>query len=385
MNLAEGYNFFTQCGFDGDEIGFLVITSLGVEDDVTKTTLQGMKNKRNKEDLLKGYFALGSDIDASSTEFWNGGKGFAPVGDNQKHFKGEFNGLGHTISGLVINRQDTDYIGLFGYTENADIRNLGVEGGSVSGQDRVGGLVGYSYDSTISNCYYTGNVIGVNYIGGIAGYSNVSSNISDSFSGGSVEGASHIGGLAGYNRNNSSIDSSYSACLVAGTGDYIGGLAGRSTGTVTSSYWDTETSGMSDSAGGTGVTTGQMKTMTTFTDWDISAEKDAFSTWYIDPGNDYPRLRVFLSFPETPAGGNSGSNPSILTPLPGPVLSAIGNGPFPQDALFGLVFYPPWSNHWPYFVGQGIRLPGDVMWYQNWHRGEGLDNRNPEGQDANEE
>ena len=381
VNLAEGYKFFTKCGFDGVEKVFLVITSLGVEGESTVTTLQGMKNK------LNGYYVLGSDIDAFSTETWNGEEGFEPVGDNLKKFSGILDGLGHTITGLTINRPDSDYVGLFGYMENADIRNLGIEDASVSGRNRVGGLVGYSYDSTISNCYFTGSVKGVNYVGGLAGYSNVSSNISDSFSGGNVEGASYVGGLTGYNRNTSSIDSSFSACLVAGsgTGDYIGGLVGRNTSTVTASYWDTETSGMSDSAGGTGVTTEQMKTMTTFTGWDISEEQDAFSTWYIDPGNDYPRLRAFLSFPETPAGGDSGSNPLTLTPPPDPVLAAIGNSAFSQDPLPGPRFYPPQLNNWPLVGGQGINLPGDVMWYQNWIQEEGLDNRDFEGQDANEE
>lgn len=39
--------------------------------------------------------------------------------------------------------------------------------------------------------------------------------------------------------------------------------------TVTNSYWDTQTSGQATSAGGTGKTTAQMKSQSTFTGWDF--------------------------------------------------------------------------------------------------------------------
>lgn len=431
---------------------YIIINDLGVAGDATSgtaQTLQGMARIAN----LSGHYALGSDIDASDTSTWNSGEGFAPIGDNSTfndttRFRGTFNGLGHTITDLKINRPAANNIGLFGYTSGAEIRNVGIRRGIITGRNYVGGLAGYlSNHTVVSVCYGNAEVAGEGekYVGGLAGFAT-GSEICNSFSSGSVSGdGNYVGGLVGMLRSSSVVGSSFSSTevngvnnvgglvgnchdsstitdscaegTVAGSGEKAGGLVGYlsgsstitnswssglvtvgsvstaggltgendSTSTVTSSYWDIETSGISISAGGTGVTTAQMKTMTTFTDWDISAEKDAFSTWYIDPGNDYPRLRAFLSFPETPAGGDSGSSPSTLAPLPEPVLAAIGNSAFQQDPLSGPRFYQPRSNNWPLVGRQGINLPGDIEWHQNWPREGGLDNRDLEGQDPNEE
>ncbi|MBE0430596.1 MAG: hypothetical protein IBX67_02095, partial [Dehalococcoidia bacterium] len=107
----------------------------------------------------------------------------------------------------------------------------------------------------------------------------------------SVTGDQYVGGLVGSNQE-SSVGSCYSVGYVTGTTD-IGGLVGWNDATVTNSFWDTQTSGQAASAGGTGRTTAQMRNITTFTGagWDIVLIGDYFNeTWYIDNGNDYPRL-----------------------------------------------------------------------------------------------
>jgi hypothetical protein len=53
---------------------YTVINSVGVAGDVTTTSLQGIKNN------LSGRYALGSDIDASTTAGWNAGRSFEPIG-----------------------------------------------------------------------------------------------------------------------------------------------------------------------------------------------------------------------------------------------------------------------------------------------------------------
>ena len=57
----------------------------------------------------------------------------------------------------------------------------------------------------------------------------------------------------------------------------IGGLIGSNGGVVSSSFWDTQTSGLAESAGGTGRPTAQMQTLSTYTDagWDFDA------VWYM--------------------------------------------------------------------------------------------------------
>ena len=47
--------------------------------------------------------------------------GFAPIGNLSSNFSGSFDGLGHTISNLTINRSSTDYVGLFGYSNGGVI------------------------------------------------------------------------------------------------------------------------------------------------------------------------------------------------------------------------------------------------------------------------
>jgi hypothetical protein len=55
------------------------------------------------------------------------------------------------------------------------------------------------------------------------------------------------------------MDSYATGAVTAGENSDVGGLVGYNGGTVTASYWDTQTSGQTTSAGGTGLTTAQLK------------------------------------------------------------------------------------------------------------------------------
>jgi len=87
----------------------------------------------------------------------------------------------------------------------------------------------------------------------------------------------------------------YSAGVVAGAGEHVGGLVGSGKAiAVTGSFWDTQTSGYAESAGGTGKTTAEMYTAKTFLDagWDFVGEttNGTEDIWWINEGKDYPRL-----------------------------------------------------------------------------------------------
>ena len=78
------------------------------------------------------------------------GKVFEPIGKNLTiYFDGVFDGQGYTISNLAINSSG-EYVGLFGYSKDATIRNVVMDGscsvatsyGSGGGSMHVGGLVG---------------------------------------------------------------------------------------------------------------------------------------------------------------------------------------------------------------------------------------------------
>lgn len=170
---------------------------------------------------LTGNYALGGDINASATSGWNGGLGFAPLGNNTNPFKGVFDGLGHKINALTINRPTTLYVGLFGYTDivGGEIRNVGLVGGSVTGQQYVGALVGYSLNTSIINTYNTGTVTGNSSVGGLTGCNG--NLISNSYNTGNVAApGGTAGGLAGYNVNTSTgvIRDSYNTGNVSGAG-----------------------------------------------------------------------------------------------------------------------------------------------------------------------
>lgn len=168
------------------------------------------------------YYKLMNDIDLSIYDNWD------PIGNNSAYnnthrFQGNFDGNEKVVRNLTINNS-SDYQGLFGYTINGTIQNLGIENCNVNGEEYVGGLLGYSNNTTISNCYSTGNVSGSSTcVGGLVGYATLS--ISNCYSTANVVGNQNVGGLVGYNQSN--ISNSYASGKIKAGGDYVGGLVGR--------------------------------------------------------------------------------------------------------------------------------------------------------------
>ena len=202
--------------------------------------LNQVRNFAEKTDV---YFSLEADIDMTQ---WiaenNPSQGWLPIGNNNSGFRGKFNGNGHTISNLWINRPNTDYIGLFGYiSTGADIQNLKLENADYVGKDYVGGFVGYCNNAnSITSCAFNGKISGNDYIGGICGYNfneNYDMTISDCLTDSHIKGRDYIGGICGYNYNEAYLNnynnmiprSSVSDCIsynnIDGR-DYIGGIYG---------------------------------------------------------------------------------------------------------------------------------------------------------------
>jgi hypothetical protein len=183
--------------------------------------------------------------------------------------------------------------------------------GWVTGSEYVGGLVGSNGDSgAVSNCYSIGTVSGDTHVGGLVGASggivtgdtvfttgsSGPSVVTTSYSAGSVTGDESIGGLVGSNDDGGVVSNCYSIGTVTGN-TYVGGLVGLNFGTVSNSFWDTETSGRPASAGGTGKTTAEMKSITTFSGagWSIVAvagpgARDPAYIWNTVDGQTYPFL-----------------------------------------------------------------------------------------------
>ncbi|MDS0260006.1 PKD domain-containing protein [Haloarcula sp. S1CR25-12] len=184
---------------------------------------------------LDGDYELTGDIDASETAEWNDGDGFDPIGGE---FTGTFDGDNHTISGLTIDRGGTNDVGLFSVVGPAGtIRNVGLEGGSVTGGERVGQLVGRN-GGTVEDSHATGEVIGSYRAGGLVGQND--GTVRRAYASGERSRANDwVGGLVGYNRG--TVNHSFAARAVVGEGGGFdgtsaGGLVGVSTGTIADSY-----------------------------------------------------------------------------------------------------------------------------------------------------
>ena len=179
------------------------------------------------------------------------GAGWLPIGTRTQGFNATFDGNGHTISNLFIDRtgrlNNLGVVGLYGSTGRSGvIREIGLVGVNVSGVHYVGGLVGYN-EGTVSGSYATGSVTGGSDVGGLAGYNDGA--IGNSYATGTVTGSSgYVGGLAG--SSNGTISDSYATGSVSGKGKAVGGLAGGSFGTISASYATGAVTGSSYYVGG---------------------------------------------------------------------------------------------------------------------------------------
>jgi trimeric autotransporter adhesin len=223
---------------------YVVINSLGAPDSSTGTDLQGMQGN------LSANYALGSSIDASATSGWNIGEGFAPIGT----FTGNFDGLGHKINNLYINRPNSSQIGLFSWiTGPSFIRNIGLTNVQISGSSNTGALVGESDSgSKIISSYSTGTINSIHHrLGGLIGYCNTCE-VEKSYSTVNVTTlGSGAGGLIGL-ANSSAISNSYAAgnVLVQSFADHTGGLIGIiENTTVHNSYASGQVTSFSNTGG----------------------------------------------------------------------------------------------------------------------------------------
>ena len=115
-------------------------------------------------------------------------------------FCGNFDGNGHTVSGLSITR-DGSNMGLFRYVDASGvIQNLTVLGAVTPDGSRsaVGGIAGHNAGK-IQNCFFDGTVSGSDDVGGIAGINAITGIIDGCHSKGVITGDHRVGGVVGNN------------------------------------------------------------------------------------------------------------------------------------------------------------------------------------------
>ena len=298
-------------------------------------------------------------------------EGWAPIGyynssTDNAYYTATFDGRGHTISNLYINRPSTNYVSLFGALgAGSNLRNLGIEGSSVTGSGFVGGLVGSNL-GTISACYATGNASGSgNAIGGLVGSST--GTISACYTTGNASGSSSVGGLVG--SNGGTISACYATGNATGTGDGVGGLVGQNgagavsacyatgdaigssdvgglvgrnfSGTITNCYFDSDVSNRSASDP-YDKTTAQLQTPTAYDDnadatdgssiyeaWNIDVDDGqpigvddgtaagdaaADDPWDFGTDSEYPALKVDFNVDGAPSVADFGMQPRTASP-----------------------------------------------------------------------
>lgn len=264
------------------------------------STCQELQNIKNDITIINGYQAIAGDyyltqdIDCSATKTWNGGLGFEPFGiylsPAYRYFKGTFDGKGHLIRNLYINRPGPTYHvwGLFGSMQYAKIMNLGLKNVDITGPGAA--AIGWdAYGSEINQVFSTGKITAsTGRAGGLLGAAR-NTKIINCYSQANVSTSIDAGGLIGaiYDISQaSSITNTYSTGKI--NGNPKGGLIAfnyNNIGSISSSYWDTQTSGISTSAGGTGKNTVDMKKQATFVNWDFA------DVWQIQENIDYPRFK----------------------------------------------------------------------------------------------
>jgi hypothetical protein len=247
-------------------------------------------------------------------------------------FVGTMNGNGHAVLNLRI--AGYDYLGLFGYLGlGAEVRDLGVvdvhifaPGSSadgwnvgglagysegyvtachttgvvrVSGHSDIGGLVGCNGSGgTVTQCYSTAAVTGEDDVGGLVGC-NYNGSVIQCYSTGAAKGNENVGGLTGIAYGGGCVTQCYSTGQVSGNSD-VGGLVGGDYATVSTCFWDIDTSGQTASAAGTGLTTAQMRDLQTYlaAGWDLvgEIENGTSQVWQIPEGGGYPSLSIFNGY-----------------------------------------------------------------------------------------
>ena len=167
-------------------------------------------------------------------------------------FMGTFDGNGMHITNLYIDQPNTPYQGFFGYTLNANLYNVGLVNITASGRNYTGGMVAYAKNTHLRDCYVNGGTLfALSYCGGLVGYQEQGTNsiISGCYNTCEVSGNNYVGGLVGFS-NYSTVRNSYVAAMVAAQGDAVGSIIGGANEVLMYyTYFNAELTGQTNAIG----------------------------------------------------------------------------------------------------------------------------------------
>lgn len=261
--------------------------------------------------ILDGYVGQGAgEANLEDFEEWESyfevaytSEGASPIAEGANRFSGTFDGNGHAIIGLYINRPGTVKQSLFGLGQDCNVSNLAlIDCDITGGQESCPIFCGLTGSYNVSKCYATGTVTSAGlYPTGLFGSLTGTGVISDVYSFCDVSGQNSAGCVAYVGANNT-IRRAYSTGQVTGTGAK-GFVSIAPAGTMEDCYWDTEASGITAAnTGATGLTTAELQQL-----WNITNDFDWVNDWF-QPIGGYPELRVFHGKYKRRKGINDGNN-----------------------------------------------------------------------------
>jgi hypothetical protein len=137
---------------------------IGVVRSALTVSIDTCSELQDMENDLDGDYELTANLDCTTFDYGDSG-GFMPVGSTAvtwDPFTGTFDGNGHTITGLTIDRPNDDDIGLFGaLEEDAIVTGVGLVDADITGGSMVGAIAGTVLeDAVITESFATGIVTG---------------------------------------------------------------------------------------------------------------------------------------------------------------------------------------------------------------------------------
>lgn len=238
--------------------------------------LKAFRDEVNSGNSYDGWYVyLTDNITLNNTEIWE------PIGlypmnttgptdeENNKPFKGIFDGKNHTINGIDINTTDKGQ-GFFGIVYKGTIKNITIgkqNNFTVGGASA--GIVGYLYNGSIYNCInesdinstgsYTGGIAGFaiensvveqcsNYgniisngitVGGIVGQLQQEAIISKCINTGTIKATYNVGGITGYSTSSIIQECVNTGSISTNTSSFSGGISGLIRNTTINSCYNT--------------------------------------------------------------------------------------------------------------------------------------------------
>ncbi len=215
-------------------------------------------------------------------------------------FSGTFDGQGHTISGIRINKGSSSYQGLFGCVQEGTVQNVKLVDSRITGRSFTGGIVGRNAGGTVAGCE-AGHTVAVHIVqnnstsvGGIMGsnkfytgnstYGTVTDCTSAAVIICSAASCSSFGGVVGGNDDGCTVSDCTAAGVIVPDVTNSGAVVGNNSGTLNDNKYHSSLVGSYAFNIGTGTGdvegTSFTKSFFLYTDRDNSALLDAYAATY---------------------------------------------------------------------------------------------------------